>query len=304
MRTPILSVGAAAAIGAMLLTAGCGSGSSGNSLSSGPSKSVASQAKSTTLHDMLPAAIKSSGVVKVASDASYPPVESLDNSNNIVGIDPDLGHAIGQVLGVKFQFTNTGFDGIIPALQAGRFDIAMSAMTDNPQREKQVDFVDYFSAGTGMMVRHGNPKNIKALSDLCGTTGAVEKGTIQVDQLNAQSHKCTSSGKKAINVTTFPDQNGANLALQTGRADAVLGDFPVITYAAEQSHGNFQALDLNYNTAPYGVAVPKKDTQLRDAIQKALQQLLKNGTYVQILGKWGVKSGALTKITVNAGGKG
>jgi polar amino acid transport system substrate-binding protein len=241
----------------------------------------------------LPDNIKSAGVIKVATDASYAPVESFAKDNKtIVGFDPDLGAALGKALGVKVVFTNTSFDGIIPALSAGRYDMAMSAMTDNKDREKTVDFVDYFSAGTSFMIKKGG-KTVNTVADLCGRKVAVEKGTTQLDDATAQGKKCK------LTVLPFPDQNGANLALSSGRADVVMADSPVNAYAAKQSNGAFEIVGTTYGTAPYGIAIPKKSTQLRDAVAAALTKVIADGSYKAVLTKWGVSDGAVTAAKIN-----
>ncbi len=246
----------------------------------------------------LPANIMKAGVIKVATDASYAPVESFAKDNKtIIGFDPDLGAALGKELGVKVVFVNTGFDGIIPALAAGRYDMAMSAMTDNKTRQKTVDFVDYFSAGTSFMIKKGGPA-INTIADICGQKVAVEKGTTQLDDATAQAKKCTG-GKTAV--LAFPDQNGANLALSSGRATVVMADSPVNAYAAKQSNGAFVIVGTPYGTAPYGIAIPKKSAVLRDALAAALDKLIADGTYKTVLTKWGVNDGAVTKATINGG---
>jgi polar amino acid transport system substrate-binding protein len=299
--------GVTLAVGALALTsAACGSNSStagvggGGTAPSATSAAATSGAAATSAPATassgaiaLPDNIKSAGVIKVATDASYAPVESFAKDNKtIVGLDPDLGAALGKVLGVKVVFTNTGFDGIIPALAAGRYDMAMSAMTDNTDREKTVDFVDYFSAGTSFMIKKGG-KTVNTVADLCGRKVAVEKGTTQLTDATAQSKKC------ALTVLPFPDQNGANLALSSGRADVVMADSPVNAYAAKQSGGAFEIVGTPYGTAPYGIAIPKNSTQLRDAVAAALTKLIADGTYKTVLAKWGVSDGAVTTAKIN-----
>jgi polar amino acid transport system substrate-binding protein len=304
-----LAVGAlaltSAACGSKSSTAGAGSGNTSPAATSAAASATSGAAPATSgsaaasapagsaAAITLPDNIKSAGVIKVATDASYPPVESFAKDNKtIVGLDPDLGTALGTVLGVKVVFTNTGFDGIIPALAAGRYDMAMSAMTDNTLREKTVDFVDYFSAGTSFMIKKGG-KTVNTVADLCGRKVAVEKGTVQLDAANAQAKKC------ALTVLPFPDQNGANLALSSGRADVVMADSPVNAYAAKQSGGAFEIVGTPYGTAPYGIAIPKKSTQLRDAVAAALTKLIADGTYKTVLAKWGVSDGAVTTAKIN-----
>jgi polar amino acid transport system substrate-binding protein len=278
--------------------AACGSSSSGGNQTVGNSTPSASASASVdaAAANQVSAALKQQGVVKVASDASYPPDEFFDTDNKtVIGMDVDLGKAIGQVLGLKFEFTNLTFDSIIPSL-GNRFDLGMSSFTDNKEREKVVDMVDYFTAGESFLVKSGSSFKPTKLTDLCGKNVAVEKGTTELDQATAQAKKCK------LNVLAFPDESGANLALQSGRADVVLADTPVNDYAKKQSNGAFVTYpDAEFGTAPYGIAVPKggKYAGFAKAIQAALNDLKQNGTYQQILSKWGIQAGGLTSFTIN-----
>jgi ABC-type amino acid transport substrate-binding protein len=140
---------------------------------------------------LLPAAIKSGGTLKVAADASYAPDEFIGtDGKTVVGMDADLAKAIGTVLGLKVTVSNVTFDAIIPAIQNGRYDLGMSSFTDNTDREKQVNFVTYFSAGTSFYVKANGGPNIQTLADLCGHTVAVEAGTTEETDANAQKAKC------------------------------------------------------------------------------------------------------------------
>lgn len=274
------------------LAAGCGGSSSGG----GGSATVAPQSSTdSAAAAKVPAGIKSAGVVKVATDASYAPNEFFASDNKTIqGMDVDLGKAIGQVLGVKFEFTNVSFDSIIPNLGT-RYDLGMSSFTDTKEREQVVDMVDYFSAGTSFMAPSDSSLNPSSVADLCGKTVAVEKGTTQLDDLNAQKKKCK------LTVLAFPDQNGANLALTSGRADAGMADSPVAAYIVKQTNGQLKLVGTPYGTAPYGIAVPKDAAHagLADAISMALQDLSDNGTYQQILQKWGIQAGAVTSFGLN-----
>ena len=269
--------------------AGCGGSSSGgNQTVNAGGSNPAAVAK-------LSAALKSAGTIKVASDASYAPNEFFASDNKTVqGMDVDLGKAIGQELGLNFQFSNVTFDSIIPSL-GNRYDLGMSSFTDNKDREKVVDMVDYFSAGTSFLVKKGSSLNPTSVADLCGKKVAVEKGTTQLDDVTAQKKKCS------VTMLAFPDQNQANLALQSGRADVVLADSPVNAYAAKQSNGQFTIVGQVYGTAPYGIAVPKggKYAGFADAIKLALEDLKSKGTYDQILQKWGIAAGGISNFSIN-----
>jgi polar amino acid transport system substrate-binding protein len=288
-RTSRQVASAVALVSALTLAAACGGSSSGGNAK------VTSGGTNAAAAAKVPAAIKTAGVVKVATDASYAPNEFFAADNKTIqGMDVDLGEAIGTELGVKFQFANVSFDSIIPAL-GNRYDLGIASFTDNKDREKVVDMVDYFSAGTSFMVPASSKLAPKSVADLCGKTAAVEKGTTQLDDVTAQKRKCK------LTILAFPDQNQANLALQSGRADVVLADSPVNAYAAKNSGGKFIIAGGIYGTAPYGIAVPKDAAHagLADAISLALQDLSATGKYQAILKKWGVQAGGVTSFGLN-----
>lgn len=251
----------------------------------------------------LPADIKAKGVITVATDPSYPPIESFKaGTKEIVGLDPDLAAAMGDVLGVKFELKEAVFDGIIAGLKAKRFDIAMSAMSDTKKRQATVSFVDYFNAGTSIMVAKGNPKGVTGIDGLCGLTVAAENGTVQITQAEAAGKACTDAGKAAVTVSGFPDQNGAITALRSGRAQAVLADSPVNAYSVEQSKDAFEVVaGAPTEPGPYGIAIPKDNADLVKAIQLALQEVISSGKYDEILTKYNLAGGELKVATVNGG---
>jgi polar amino acid transport system substrate-binding protein len=215
-------------------------------------------------------------------------------------MDIDLGHAIGQVLGVPFDFTNASFDTIIPSMGT-RYDVSMSSFTDTLERQQKVDMVTYFSAGTSFYVTKGQNADITSLDSLCGHTVGVEKGTTQLDDATAQSKKCTDAGKSKVTVDAFPDQSGANVALASGRVDVVMADSPVAAYAVKQSNDKFALNGQPYGTAPYGIVVTKSSAYsgMAQAILGALKDLNSDGIYMKILEKWGVQAGAITDFKVN-----
>jgi polar amino acid transport system substrate-binding protein len=259
----------------------------------------------TALTAMLPAAIVDAGEIKIGSDIAYPPVEFFkEGTNEAQGIDIDIGTALGEKLGVGVKFINdSDFAGIISALKAGRYDAIMSSMNDTEERRNQgVDFVDYFSAGTGILVAKGNPQKVTSLADLCGKAVAVQKGTAQeTETLPAESKKCTDAGKGAINILAFEGDPEALQQVKIGRAVAIVEDSPVASYNAKTSGGgaDFEVVGDITDVGSYGIAVPSANTKLRDALQAALKAIIADGTYDKILEKWGVSSGALKTASIN-----
>jgi len=230
------------------------------------------------------------GTLQVGSDIAYAPIEFYEEgTQNPVGLDIDIAKALAKELGVKVEFMNTGFDGLIGALQAKRFDIIMSSMTVTEKRQQEIDFIPYFTAGTGILVQAGNPKNIQSLADLCGKNVAVQLGTIQVDQLDAQNEQCAQK----ISITTFDQNPLAVEQLRLGRADAVTADYPVAANDARLSQGALEVVGTQFEAAPYGIGLRKDSTALNAALTKALQAIMDNGEYDKILADWNLEAGSI-----------
>jgi polar amino acid transport system substrate-binding protein len=258
------------------------------------------QHKDTALHALLPADIKKSGTLTVAAGDDYPPLVSLGTDNKtLVGVEPDLMNAIGQTLGVKVTFVKTSFDSIIGGVQSHRYDLAIQAMLDKPERQQHITFVDYFRTSTSILVDRKNARSISGLGDLCGKEVAVEQGTAQVDDAEQQKKKCTAAGRPTPKVLVFPDSVGCFQALSTGRAQAFVGGTPTVAHQAAESSGRLSLVGKPYRFLPYGILVDKENDALVTAVQRALQKVMDNGSYGKILKQWKVESGALRQATVN-----
>jgi polar amino acid transport system substrate-binding protein len=285
--------------------AGCGAGGDGSN-SAAPSGGAGASTnpapavqKDEALAKLVPSDVAADGKIVVGSDASYAPNEFVDaDGTTIIGMDVDLGKAVGQKLGLEVEFQNSAFDGILPGIAAKKYELGMSSFTDNADREKVVDMVTYFSAGTKLATVKGNPDGLN-LDDLCGKTISVQRGTVQVDDLTARSDKCTAAGKPGITQQPFQAQTDVTLALTGKRAQGMLADSPVVDYALAQTKGQLEAVGEAYDTAPYGIAVPKNQADYAKAIQGAVQALMTDGTYKAILDKWSVAGGAITTSKIN-----
>ncbi len=280
--------------------AACGSDSSTTETTAGASPSTTkASAVDEQVAALVPAAAKSKGTLTVAADASYPPNEFIGSDGKTVeGMDADLAKALTGVMGLKANVVNATFDGIIPGLAAKKYDLGMSSFTDTKEREKTVDFVTYLSAGSSFFVKAQGGPTINTLADLCGHKVAAEKGTTQAADATAQAKKCQAQGRPGVNVSVFPDQNGANLALSSGRADVGMADSPVAEYQVKKSNGQFKLTGETYGAAPYGIAIPK-DSGMAKPTLAAVKAVMANGQYKQILDKWGIASGAITNPQIN-----
>jgi len=282
-----------AAIGALAL-----SGCTKNTDSSGPTTSTTAvaAAKVDSIAATVPENIKSSGKLVVGTDPTYPPNEYKDEGGKIIGFDVDLVNAIAATLGLTAEYRPSAFDKIIPSIQGGAFNVGMSSFTDSKEREQQVDFVTYFSAGSLWAQRPGSPIDP---NNACGKKVAVQATTVQeTDELPAKNKACTDAGKPAIQVLKFDAQPDATNAVILGQADAMTADSPVTSYAIKKSDGKLEAAGEIFDSAPYGLAV-QKGSPLAQSLQQALQHLIDSGEYKTIAANWGAEQGMIDKPVIN-----
>ncbi|HVX47469.1 MAG TPA: ABC transporter substrate-binding protein [Mycobacteriales bacterium] len=253
----------------------------------------------------VPARLRSGGTLVIASEAAYAPNEFLASDHKTpIGMDIDLGRAISMLLGLSVQYVNTDFDGILGGLQAHKYDIGMSSFTDNKEREKSVDFVTYFRAGTSIMAKKCNPAKIKDDLSLCGKAVGAENGTIQLDSLvkagpDSIVSACKKAKKSPPKGSGYPEQSDVNGALDAGRIQAYIADTPVVDYAIKVTGEKFQKVGKTKDVAPYGIAIPKDSGTLKDAVLVAVKKLMADGTYTKILKNWGVQAGAIDNPVIN-----
>lgn len=255
------------------------------------------------LHDRLPATVRTRHQLRFATDPAYAPMESFAaDGRTIIGFEPDLAAALGVVVGVEVEMVPTSFSTALDGLATGGYHGVLSSMTDTLEREAKADFVNYFSAGTSIVVRRGNPKGITDLTDLCGQIVAVETATVQVGLLQRTERECD---QQTIAIKENKTSSDALVELRTGRAVAVLTDYPPAVHLSNDARTRSQyqlASTVQYEPGLYGIAVAKGNPELRDVLRDALDRLIRSGAYGELLQRWGLSSGALRSSSVNAGG--
>jgi polar amino acid transport system substrate-binding protein len=302
MRPRLTALIAVIAFAAVTVAAGCGSSNNDNGTTSGGGTLTAasfSVQADPAVAGQVPANIKSKGTLTVAADATYPPDEFIaSDGKTVIGMDADLAKALAGVMGLKASVQNVTFDAIIPGLAAGKYDLGMSSFTDTKEREKTVDFVTYLQAGSSIYVKADGGPDLTSLDALCGHKVAAERGTTQSDQIDEQNKKCTSEGKPGVTPVILPDQNGVNLAVTSGRADAAMADSPVASYIAEKSNGQLKVTGGPFPPEPYGIAIPK-NSGMAQPVLAGIKALIADGTYKKILEYWGLEAGAIDNPTIN-----
>ncbi|GAU65419.1 putative ABC transporter substrate-binding protein [Streptomyces sp. NBRC 110611] len=303
---------AAAAVASLTLLSACG-----DQTDAAIAKREALKNRNTDapLFGKLPKAVQEKGMLQVGSDITYKPVE-FRSDGTIMGIDPDLAEAMSKELGIKLNFNNATFDTLMGGLKSRRYDIAMSAMTDTKERQQGidsntgkkigqgVDFIDYLDVGVSLYTRKGKTNGVDGWETLCGKKIAVQRGTVSHDLAKDKSTACEENGEQPISIEAFDNDSEAQTRLRTGGADAVSSDYPVAAYAVQVS-GKGKDFEMvggaPLKAAPYGIAVPKGQEQLRDALKAALERVIRNGSYAKVLEKWDIKDAAVEEVKLNGG---
>jgi|SRR5690606_2964759 len=228
---------------------------------------------------MLAGVAGAQGVLRVGSDVAYPPFEYVDEqTGEFVGFDMDLIREVGKRLGMDVEIMNTAWEGIIPGLLAGHYDVIISAMTITDERAQAVDFSDpYFATGQVIVVR-ADDDSVRQPSDLAGKVVAVQIGT--TGQFAAERIEGVAR------IDHYPTMPEAFLALRLGRADAAVADELVALEEAKANPGVLKVVGTPFTVEYYGIALRKGRADLLRDINRALAQIKADGTYDQIYDKW------------------
>jgi polar amino acid transport system substrate-binding protein len=272
-----------------LLVAGCG-GTSASDAPSDPTQQLdpfTDVAKVDSAAALVPQRIAATGKLTVVMNVSSAPTKFFATDNTtIVGLNPDLARALGRVLGLEVEIADVQFDGIIPGLTSGRYDVAISSMAPSAERVAVLDMVRYGAWGSSLAVPAGNPAGLR-LNTLCGHTLAVQQGSVQhLSRLPELSDACVAAGSPPIQPVVLPDQTTALLQLSSNRVEAVLADTPVLAWAAQQRPGSIELVD-EMNRTGVAVATPK-GSDLTPALEAGLTALMATPTYQRIFEKWGM----------------
>jgi polar amino acid transport system substrate-binding protein len=245
----------------------------------------------------LPDDVKDKGTLVIGTDAAYPPNEYKDPDGKPTGWGVELTDSVAAKLGLKPEWKISKFDSIIPNINGGKFDMGSSSFTDTLERQKSVDFVDFYDAGSLWAQKKGGDVDPE---DACGLKVAVQSGTVQdTDEMPVRQDKCKDAGKDPIKVEKFDAQEDVTNAVLLGKVDAMSADSPVTLDAIKKTEGKMEEAGKLFDAAPYGF-VMQKDSETVKAVQMALQSLMDDGTYEKILKKAGVEVGAIQEAKINS----
>ena len=288
--------------GVVVALAAC---SVGNSASPNASQSVvassSASAAATPVATVPEDELAFAGKLVVCIDIPYPPQEMFDDQGNPTGADPDLATEIANRLGLQVQIENSVFTTIIAAVTSGKCDIIVSAQNITAERLDQVNMIPYFRAGQAFVVAKGNPEGISKPLDLCGKSVAAEQGTTEVDYvLGTGDYKgaglnkqCADAGQAEVDMQQFEKDSDALLALSSGQVVAYFADSPVAGFYTVEQPDQFELSGVTVEIANEGISVPQGKDGLANGVLAALKSMAEDGTYVDILSKYGLEDGAV-----------
>jgi ABC-type amino acid transport substrate-binding protein/predicted Ser/Thr protein kinase len=244
----------------------------------------------------VPADIRATGRLVIGVNVPYAPNEFKDSSGKIVGFDVDLMNAVARTLGLVPDYRETAFESIFGSVSGGNFNVGMSSFTDTVEREKLVDFVTYFQAGTQWAKRSGAAVEPDAA---CGLRVGVTYASIQqTTEVPAKSAACVAAGLSAIDMVIFTRQDDLTAALIAGEVEAMSADSPVTGFTVKLSAGALDTAGEVFDMAPYGWPVAK-GSGLSESMRRALEHLMQTGEYRTIATMWGVEKGMIDTPVVN-----
>ena len=277
MKSAILKTAAAAS--AVFLLAGCGS-----SASAGTDNGTVSTVKS--------------GVLTVGLSPDFPPMEYLDpTTNTLTGADVDLVNEIAKRLDLKVEFTQQKFDQLINSVKTERVDMTFSGMSDTVERQKTVDFVDYFKSVGRFYTTAANKDKFTKATDACGQPVAVSSATDYFPKLQQFSKDtCTAAGLPEVNIIPTDSGAAARLQLDQGRALLAIQGAENLVYFAQQNPGKYDMVLPDLTNTPFGAAVKKGNSALEEKVQKAFAAMNSDGTTKKILDKYNVGYGLMDPV--------
>ncbi|PXH11499.1 ABC transporter substrate-binding protein [Klebsiella pneumoniae] len=231
------------------------------------------------------------GVFKVGMEVTYPPFESYDSNNTIVGLDPEFAALIAQHLQAKPQLIDTKFTSLILGI-GKKYDAVISGMYVTPERQKQADAIPYALSGASIIALKGGAVQPKTEDELCGVKVGLQAGTTWVTSLKKHSDEwCLKNGKPAITIQEFPTAPEASQALLSKNIGAQLEIAPAAQIIVDKSRGRLaiSSTRLVY-PLPLGIYVAKGNTELAEAIKATLATLKANGQYAALIKKYNLES--------------
>jgi polar amino acid transport system substrate-binding protein len=304
VRKPLLAVLA-------LLLAACGTAesepaASGLNVNLGPDQNRVTAQKDDKIASKVPDKFRTKGELVIGGSAgTAPPLRFYaTDDKTVIGVETDIAALVADVLGLKPRLEVASWENLFVGLDSGNFDVGLSNITVTEARKEKYDFATYRLDTLAFEAKKGGSWKVREPKDVAGKVIAVTSGTNQEKILVDWSTKNVAAGLKATDIKYFQNSSDYYLALQSGRIDAYLGPNPTSAYHAATSGQTEVIGTFSGGASVQGkIAVTtKKGNGLVEPVQEALNQLIANGKYAEVLKRWGLSDEAVPTSEINPQG--
>ncbi|HEY5835616.1 ABC transporter substrate-binding protein [Streptomyces sp.] len=255
----------------------------------------------------VPAEIRKRGTLEIVdSSGSSAPLTFYANDNKtIIGVEPDIAYLVADVLGLTPHINTVSWENIFIGLDSGKYDVGFSNITDTEERKEKYDFAAYRKDDLAFEAKKGSGLKVTGPEDVAGKTVAVDTGTNQEKLLVEWSKENEEAGREPVDIKYYQNVSDTNLAVASGRIDLYLGPNPTAAYrVATAGKTEIVGTYSGAGATLQGLiaATTKKDNGLVEPLADALNEVIENGTYAQVLKRWGLSNEAVTKSEINPPG--
>ncbi|MFJ4623761.1 ABC transporter substrate-binding protein [Streptomyces sp. NPDC088812] len=314
-RTTAAAFGLAAA----LVLAGCANPSDGGTtevadtsgakakINISPDQDRVTTDKVDSIAAEVPEKIRDRGTLEIvqSSTSAAPLGFHATDDKTVIGVEPDIAYLVADVLGLKPHINTVSWENIFVGLDSAKYDVGFANITVTEERKDKYDFATYREDNLGFEAKKGSGLKVDGPEDVAGLTVAVQSGTNQEKLLVEWSEENEKAGRKPVDIKYYQNDSDTYLALQSGRIDIYLGPNPIAAYHAATT-GKTEVVGT-YSGAGETLqgliaATTKKDSGLVDALADAIDHVVENGTYAEVLERWGLSDEAVTKSEINPPG--
>ncbi|MFJ2779913.1 ABC transporter substrate-binding protein [Kitasatospora sp. NPDC087315] len=272
-----------------------------------PNQNRVTTPKVDAIAALVPEEIRKRGTLTVVDSlGTTPPLDFYANDDKtIIGVEPDIASLIANVLGLKAEFNPVSWENIFVGLDSGKYDVGFSNITVTEARKEKYDFATYRLDILGFEARKGSGWKITGPKDIAGRTIAVSSGTNQEKLLVSWNEENVKNGLKPADIKYYQNSSDYYLALSSGRIDIYVGPNPSASFHAVQT-GETEIIGTysggGANVVGKIAATTKKDNGLVKAVNEALNEVIGNGSYGQVLKRWGLDNEAVPTSELNPEG--
>lgn len=272
-----------------------------------PDQNRVTTAKVESIAAKVPEKIRKRGTLEIvdSSGSAAPLTFYATDNKTVIGVETDIAFLVADVLGLEPHINTVSWENIFVGLDSAKYDVGFSNITVTEERKEKYDFATYREDNLGFEAKKGSGLKVAGPEDVAGRKVAVSSGTNQEKLLVEWSKENEKAGRKPVDIAYYQNDSDTYLALQSGRIDLYLGPNPTAAYhAATTGKTEVVGTYSGAGSTLQGLiaATTKKDSGLAEPLAAALDEVIENGTYAEVLERWGLSDEAVPTSEINPPG--